>query len=49
MKNIEICREKRTILVSKEYYKEACVYGTEEYNELKSIALSAKQKLTGNK
>jgi hypothetical protein len=35
MKNIEICREKRTILVSKEYYKEACVYGTDAYECLK--------------
>ena len=35
MKNIEICREKRTILVNKEFYKEACVYGTEAYENLK--------------
>ena len=37
MRNIEICREKRTIVVNKEFYKKSCVYGTAEYNELKEV------------
>ena len=36
MKNIEICREKRIILVNKEYYKASREYGSEECKELMS-------------
>ena len=34
MKNIEICREKRIILVNKEFYKASNEYGSEAYKEL---------------
>jgi hypothetical protein len=36
MKNIEICREKRIILVNKEFYKASREYGSEECKELMS-------------